>query len=330
MNRPDPLTPEERELARLLGRPSATGPGPAIDEAVLAAARTAVEAPAVDGATWTLPPAAPVRTTRPRSRLPAVFGLAASVIFAVGIAWQLKPEDPPAPPLAEPVAAPAPGAAASSTAGTEAASALDAAPAPAPVAAPPVVQQERIAKDTAPSAAPASAPASAPAPEHARTAAPPRPEVITAPPPSVPAPPPAQAPAPMMSAPAPEAQSAAALQANEPALDSVVVTGSTMDRAAPRAALKSAAPAKTAPSAPGVMRRAAAPMAAPAASDDAVRALHQAVAADASLPRKQWLKRIRERRDAGDVDTARASLERYLQQYPEVRIPRDLRQLLEN
>ena len=308
MNRPDPLTPEERELARLLGRPSTTGPGPAIDEAVLAAARTAVEAPAADAATWTLPPAAPVRTTRPRSRLPAVFGLAASVIFAVGIAWQLKPEDPPAPPLAEPVAAPAPGAAAS----------------PAPVAAPPVVQQERIAKDTAPSAAPASAPA----PEHARTAAPPRPEVITAPPPSVPAP--AQAPAPMMSAPAPEAQSAAALQANEPALDSVVVTGSTMDRAAPRAALKSAAPAKPAPSAPGVMRRAAAPMAAPAASDDAVRALHQAVAADASLPRKQWLKRIRERRDAGDVDTARASLERYLQQYPEVRIPRDLRQLLEN
>lgn len=317
MNRPDPLTPEERELARLLGRPSATGPAPAIDEAVLAAARTAVEAPAADAATWTLPPAAPVRAPRPRSRLPAVFGLAASVIFAVGIAWQLKPEDPPAPPLAEPVATPAPGPAASNTAGTAAAPAMDAAPAPAPVAAPPAVQQERIAKDTAAS----TAPASAPAPAHARTAAPPRPEVITAPAPPVTAPAQAPAPAPMMSAPAPEAASAAALQANEPALDSVVVTGSRMDRAAP---------AKPAPSAPGVMRRAAAPMAAPAASDDAVRALHQAVAADASLPRKQWLKRIRERRDAGDVDTARASLERYLQQYPEVRIPRDLRQLLEN
>lgn len=330
MNRPDSLTPEERELARLLGRPSATGPAPAIDAAVLAAARTAVEAPAADAATWKLPSAAPVRATRPRSRLPAVFGLAASVIFAVGIAWQLKPEEPPAPPLAEPVAAPVPGAAASSTARTEAAPALDAAPPPAPVAAPPVVQQERIAKDPAA----ATAPTSAPAPEHARTAAPPRPEVITAPPPSVPAPAPAPAqapaPAPKMSAPAPEAASAAALQANEPALDSVVVTGSTIDRAAPRGALKSAAPAKPAPGAPGVMRRAAAPMAAPASADDAVRALHQAVAADASLPRKQWLKRIRERRDAGDVDTARASLERYLQQYPEVRIPRDLRQLLEN
>lgn len=323
MNRPDPLTPEERELARLLGRPSATGPAPAIDEAVLAAARTAVEAPAADAATWTLPPDTAVPARRPRSRLPAVFGLAASVIFAVGIAWQLKPEDPPAPPLAEPVAAPA-----SSTAVTGTAPAMEAAPPPPPAAAPPAVQQPRAAKTTALEPAPAAAP---PATERGRDMSSPRPEAIAAPaPPGPPAPAPVQAPAPMMSAPAPQAASAYAMDTSEPALDSVVVTGSTIERAAPRAALKNAPPAKPAPSAPGVMRRAAAPMAAPASPDDAVQALHQAVAADASLPRKQWLKRIRERRDAGDVDTARASLERYLQQYPEVRIPRDLRQLLEN
>lgn len=326
MNRPDPLTPDERELARLLGRPSATGPAPAIDEAVLAAARTAVEAPAADAATWKLPPDAPRRSRRPRSRLPAAFGLAASVIFAVGIAWQLKPDDPPAPSLAETVAAPA-----SSAAVTDAAPAMDAAPSPPPPdAAPPVVQQQRAAKPQAhapahPTPAPAAAP---PAPERARRVAAPRPEAIAAPAP--PAPAPVQAPAPMMSAPAPEAATSYAMEAAEPALDRVVVTGSTLERQAPRAASTSAAPAKPAPSAPGVMRRAAAPMAAPASADDAVRALHQAVAADAGLPRKQWLKRIRERRDAGDVDTARASLERYLQQYPEVRIPRDLRQLLEN
>ena len=323
MNRPDPLTPEERELARLLGRPSATGPAPAIDEAVLAAARTAVEAPAADAATWTLPPDTAVPARRPRSRLPAVFGLAASVIFAVGIAWQLKPEDPPAPPLAEPVAAPA-----SSTAVTGTAPAMEAAPPPPPAAAPPAVQQPRAAKTTALEPAPAAAP---PATERGRDMSSPRPEAIAAPaPPGPPAPAPVQAPAPMRSAPAPQAASAYAMDTSEPALDSVVVTGSTIERAAPRAALKNAPPAKPAPSAPGVMRRAAAPMAAPASPDDAVQALHQAVAADASLPRKQWLKRIRERRDAGDVDTARASLERYLQQYPEVRIPRDLRQLLEN
>ncbi|OWQ54974.1 hypothetical protein CEE60_06760 [Stenotrophomonas maltophilia] len=322
MNRPDPLTPEERELARLLGRPSTTGPAPAIDEAVLAAARTAVEAPSADAASWKLPPDAPARPRRPRSRLPAVFGLAASVIFAVGIAWQLKPDDPPAPPLAEPVAAPA-----SAAAVTEAAPAMEAAPPPPPAAAPPGVEPQRAAKATTQSPRQQAA-AAPPAPERARGVSSPRPEDIPAPAP--PAPAPVQAPAPMMSAPAPEAASSYAMEASQPALDSVVVTGSTTDRSAPRAALKGAAPAKPAPGAPGVMRRAAAPMAAPASADEAVRALHQAVAADAGLPRKQWLKRIRERRDAGDVDTARASLERYLQQYPEVRIPRDLRQLLEN
>lgn len=307
MNRPDPLTPEERELARLLGRPSATGPAPSIDEAVLAAARTAVEAPAADAASWRLPPDAPARSRRPRSRLPAVFGLAASVIFAVGIAWQLKPDDPPAPPLAEPVGAPA-----SSAAVTEAAPAMDAAPPPAPAAAPPPVAQQRAARAAVETPAPDNTTA---APAGARSVPAPRAEPIAPPAP------PAPAPAPMMSAPAPAAAASHAREADESALDVVAVTSSKTERSVP---------AKPAPGAPGVMRRAAAPMAAPASADDAVRALHQAVAADAGLPRKQWLKRIRERRDAGDVDTARASLERYLQHYPEVRIPRDLRQLLEN
>lgn len=307
MNRPDPLTPEERELARLLGRPSATGPAPSIDEAVLAAARTAVEAPAADAASWRLPPDAPARSRRPRSRLPAVFGLAASVIFAVGIAWQLKPDDPPAPPLAEPLGAPA-----SSAAVTEAAPAMDAAPPPAPAAAPPPVAQQRAARAAVETPAPDNTTA---APAGARSVPAPRAEPIAPPAP------PAPAPAPMMSAPAPAAAASHAREADESALDVVAVTSSKTERSVP---------AKPAPGAPGVMRRAAAPMAAPASADDAVRALHQAVAADAGLPRKQWLKRIRERRDAGDVDTARASLERYLQHYPEVRIPRDLRQLLEN
>lgn len=307
MNRPDPLTPEERELARLLGRPSATGPAPSIDEAVLAAARTAVEAPAADAASWRLPPGAPARSRRPRSRLPAVFGLAASVIFAVGIAWQLKPDDPPAPPLAEPVGAPA-----SSAAVTEAAPAMDAAPPPAPAAAPPPVAQQRAARAAVETPAPDNTTA---APAGARSVPAPRAEPIAPPAP------PAPAPAPMMSAPAPAAAASHGREADESALDVVAVTSSKTERSVP---------AKPAPGAPGVMRRAAAPMAAPASADDAVRALHQAVAADAGLPRKQWLKRIRERRDAGDVDTARASLERYLQHYPEVRIPRDLRQLLEN
>ncbi|CAM4307468.1 hypothetical protein STPA111741_10055 [Stenotrophomonas pavanii] len=76
-------------------------------------------------------------------------------------------------------------------------------------------------------------------------------------------------------------------------------------------------------SAPGVMRR---------GSDagltaDAVQA---EVDADARLPRRQWLQKIRARRDDGQRDLARASLERYVQQYPEARLPRDLRPLLDD
>jgi ribonuclease D len=44
MNRPDPLTPEERELARLLGRSTPSAPSARVDDAVLAAARAAVGA----------------------------------------------------------------------------------------------------------------------------------------------------------------------------------------------------------------------------------------------------------------------------------------------
>lgn len=57
-------------------------------------------------------------------------------------------------------------------------------------------------------------------------------------------------------------------------------------------------------------------------------AVQQEVEADARLTRRQWLQKIRHRRDAGDVDMARASMERYLAQYPETRLPRDLQPLL--
>ena len=64
-----------------------------------------------------------------------------------------------------------------------------------------------------------------------------------------------------------------------------------------------------------------------AARADAVQA---EVDADAQLPRRQWLQKIRARRDDGQRDLARASLERYVQQYPEARLPRDLRPLLDD
>ena len=109
MNRDEPLTPEERELARLLGRRAEHAPSAALDAAILAAARTAVDAPE---ATAAASPDAP-RTQRTRPRWPAIFGIAASMVFAIGIAWQLRPEPPPVPAgeaqwVAAPAAADAP------------------------------------------------------------------------------------------------------------------------------------------------------------------------------------------------------------------------------
>lgn len=130
-----------------------------------------------------------------------------------------------------------------------------------------------------------------------------------------------------MAAPVLQNEQADAAQSAE--LDRVEVTSSRATDARERAKLAAPASART-QGAPGVMRRAApAPVDAygALASPDA---LTLAVDADAALPRRQWIKRIRERRDAGDLDTARASLERYLQAYPEARIPGDLRALLES
>ncbi|WP_312327970.1 hypothetical protein [Stenotrophomonas sp.] len=323
MNRPDPLTPEERELARLLGRPASSAPPAAVDDAVLAAARAAVQpvaaAPAVEPASA---PAAPVSTTTPRrrSRFPAALGLAASLVFAVGIAWQLKPEGPPP-------AAPAPMASEMAT-GT----APQADPAAGDDTAPAAVQAEAPVADVAPQEKPAAAPPAPPAPPApARVLSAPKPAPVPAPPPM-----PAAAPMAMPAPPAPPAPMAAPVQQDAQAdaaqsaeLDRVVVTGSRAVDARERAKLAAPAPART-QGAPGVMRRAEP---APAQAYGALAspdALTLAVDADAALPRRQWIKRIRERRDAGDLDTARASLERYLQAYPEARIPGDLRALLES
>ncbi|WP_414715575.1 hypothetical protein [Stenotrophomonas maltophilia] len=114
----------------------------------------------------------------------------------------------------------------------------------------------------------------------------------------------AAAPAP---APAPAANAAEVERAE--ALDRVEITS-----------MKREAPSR---SAPGIMRR---------GSDAGLSAdtVQAEVDADARLPRRQWLQKIRERRDQDQRDLARASLERYIQQYPEARLPRDLRPLLDD
>lgn len=341
MNRDEPLTPEERELARLLGRRTEQAPPPALDAAILAAARAAVDAPAAG----TVASADAPRARQARPRWPAVFGIAASMVFAIGIAWQLRPEPPPIPAGEAQVAAtPAADDAVADQAaeGNAAETAMAPAP-PAPEAAPFAAPQAvpPAASKATPIAAPAPALARAPVPAPAAPAEAPPPasakaEVARArvaepvadtafaalPPPPPAAAPPAPvaytAPAPA-SAPAPvgamQARSAAPVAASTadaepaPALDRVQVTSSKR--------------VATNRSAPGVMRRSSEA----GLSADTVQA---EVDADARLPRRQWLQKIRERRDQDQRDLARASLERYIQQYPEARLPRDLRPLLDD
>ncbi len=326
MNRSAPLTPEERELARLLGRTAPTAPSSALDEAVLAAARASLHPQPVPaaGAAAPSPDHGIPRRRRTRSRLPALIGLAASVVFAVGIAWQLKPDAP------QPASSAAPSAA------------VEALPAPA---AAPVAPEARRA-ETPMAAADVAEVATAPAAKQSAPPAPPRADTgersITPPVPApikaAPLPPPAPAPAaPVAAAPASQAYAmdaapapaSAPASAPAPALEKITTTGSRVRQQAaePRSAPMAAEPARNAAGAPGVMRRAAPAAVSGTLSDSAVNA---AVDADAALPRKQWLQRIRERRDNGDVDTARASLERYLQHYPETRVPRDVRPLLDH
>ena len=78
------LTPEERALARRLARlgPNAE-PSSALDARILAAAHAAAEPE----------PIRPRRDAHRRKpmRWPTVFGFAASLALACGIAWQLRP-----------------------------------------------------------------------------------------------------------------------------------------------------------------------------------------------------------------------------------------------
>lgn len=86
------------------------------------------------------------------------------------------------------------------------------------------------------------------------------------------------------------------------------------------------APAPAAPAAPPIAEDRI-PFAATASPADAA---FEAVAdADARLSRRQWLQRIRERRDAGEHAAARASLQRFQREHPRAHIPDDLRALLD-
>lgn len=159
---PDPLSPEERELAeRLLRLGPHDGPSPALDARILAAAHAAV---------------AQTPRARSKTRWPAWIGVAASLTLAIGVAWQLRPMDKALESVGEDQATAASVSSADAAADAKAESASAA-------AAPAAAEASDYARDSSAGAADAAAAIAVPEPP-----APPQaqPQMIAPPPPPPP------------------------------------------------------------------------------------------------------------------------------------------------
>lgn len=310
----DPLSPEERALADRLARLGPhDGPPPALDARILAAAHAA---------------AAHAAAARPRRRrwlamtaipggLITGAGMAAALVLVVGVVWQLRPSSPT---TRLPREEGDMGVVSVDLIKREARKTAVAPPPPPPE----TVASTRALQTPAPAQARKATPAE-PAPvsdEHEHYVD----EAISHTPPrasaaetgaaavySAPAPPP------------PPAAIAAAETAREEQVQRQVAAQTAADSSArERGDATAAASAKRA-----AMAASPAAEAAPASTTDAAAASHAPadVTADAALEPAQWLQRIRERRDAGDLDSARESLRHFREAHPRVRLPRDLREL---
>ncbi|WP_293706541.1 hypothetical protein [Stenotrophomonas sp. UBA7606] len=327
MNTSDHLTPEERDLARLLGRPGARAQSPSaqVDADILARARaplsSATPAPATTLASSTVP-TAQRHGWRRRRRLTSSLAVAASLVLVVGLAWQLQPTAPTIPQHGDSAvqATDTPAAAAADASGgaevetvPPPAAVVEAPAQPAPAAE---ARKQASASDAAAKAEPMPAPASPPtdAPMADAYAAP------AAAPPPPPAPVAIQAePASALANSGASNDAPLALRAPRPPFEG--------PRTIPHAGEKATAKAAAA------RRERAAVAAAPAPPADMTTATAAPVVdveADTRLSRRHWLKRIRERLDAGDLDGARASLRRFAHDYPEARVPKDLQPLLKD
>ena len=335
------LTPEERELAQLTRRLGPQGgPSPALDARILAAAHAAVAT-------------RPARTPKPR--WPVAIGLAASVVFAVGIAWQLRPVQQTATVSEAPVAySPTqPSAAArhqsKAVAGQAAEAAEDAlaveatvpeavvadARGPAASAAAAAVAPAAPAMNSRPVPAVASAPLPRPpvrakpaeAPSVARESREERYSAQAAPPP----PPPPPAPTPFVSATA--AEPAPGFVADAPADASA-----GQQAAAIEGALRSSNAATAKQSSLRDDARARAARETESRTLDRVEVsgsrlkrtdLQVPVAEDAQLAVDEWLERVRTRYGLGDAGAARQSLLLFMKDHPGEPIPGDLEPLLD-
>lgn len=290
-DKPEPLTPEERDLAQRLARLGTPGaPTPALDSRILAAARAAVDGPAVPA--------------RQRRRWPVVFGVAASLALAVGIAWQLRPLPDAAVEYSE-----APAAAPMETTSAVAADAATVAPQDQAVDAADLPEAGRRAHPQSPVAA--AAEATRPAPQafpqtmqRKTTSDPEAAEAVAEMPPVAPA-----APPPLPPSPATATEEADATRVRDAAhRDSPAPQGVTGNRQ------------DTGSLAP----REAAATSVDEYGDQSIDDQPPATA-DAPEVRQAWLQRIRELIAAGETDAARASLDEFRRRYPDAVLPEDLR-----
>jgi hypothetical protein len=338
---PEPLTPEERELARLTGHLGPQGePSTALDARILAAAHAALERK---------------QPVRRKPRWPVAMGLAASVVFAVGIAWQLRPlQQAPMSAAEEPadeavatqvlaVQAPAPSQEDPAAAST----AADLASAGAPAKPAPTEQ-----------APPAPAKALAPPPAESRVS-PPRQQIARAKtrtsdtgreargagtattaavPPSPPAPPAPVAMAPAASTAEAEAPMAMAPDLQERESDRFGYSARAADNSASSAGVMSAKPQADAMAESKSARAAAFARQKESTTLDRIEVtgsrmkrtdLQVPVSDDAQLPVNEWLERVRTRYGLGDAGAAKRSLLLFVKDHPSEPVPGDLEPLLE-
>lgn len=334
----EPLTPEERAWAERLAQIGPHGgPPAALDARILAAAHAA---------------AAPRPHKRlQRRRWPTLLGAAASLVIVVGLAWQLQPLLRTRPSLSEgPPAAPAPMAGSEGSLSDDVLAAADpvaktaaGSPPPSPTPAPPnkALRPPQAVANARQVAIPAPPPATQPR-DFGDDAVPPYTDYA------------GMAAARQAAAQAAARDATARASTDErreralvespqpfPATDAAAMSmPAPPSLAAPASSASSAASGAAAPTRDASARKAAAapPAAEQAERDNAtldriqvtgsrINAADVPVRDDTRLEPVAWLQRIRDRRDAHDLDGARASLALFRESYPRVRLPADLAQL---
>ncbi|QDH70484.1 hypothetical protein [Marilutibacter alkalisoli] len=350
----EPLTPGERELAERLSRlgPHA-GPPAALDAKILAAAHAAVvSVPRRRRRRW-------LGLSGGAGGLVSGLGLAASLTVVLGVVWQLRPTQEILPQMSE-----SPAGAVEQVILIE--GELPSVEPRTRIVEPPPAEQ--TAPRPAPAPVPAAtSPAAEPESRKAAVATQAEPAATRAVPPAGAAAVHSdELPATDEAAPAPEAFPVAPIAADAPKADQAAPASApgraTYTRAA-RAQAERAERARherqaaPAPSAPAALR-APSPAAAAADSDaetvaagageekieetsevalDRITVTGSRIAPTASMPVHEdsrlapldWLQRIRDRIEAGDTETARESLRRFHKAHPRVRLPDDLRALLD-